>query len=241
MPFTLVSKTAVVTGAGRGIGRAIAEKLAEYGAAVMINDLDPGPASETEAAIKQAGGQAASLCGDVTDPAFPERMVAATLERFGGIDVLVNNAAILKEGFNPEDASVLDLPEQLALDTYRTNTLGPLLLMQVVIPGMQKRGYGRIVNMSSGAGQLAHMGSGFPAYRMSKAALNALTRLTAAELGPRPIKVNAMTPGWVRTEMGGPHATLSPQEAADTAIWLATLPDDGPTGGFFQDRKAIAW
>ena len=82
---------------------------------------------------------------------------------------------------------------------------------------------------------------GMYGYRMSKAALNALTRLTAAELGPRPIKVNAMHPGWVRTEMGGVHATRSPREGADTAVWLATLPEDGPTGGFFQDRKAIAW
>src|SRR2546421_5771122 len=92
VPFTLASRTALVTGAGRGIGRAIAEKLAEYGASVMINDLDAGPASETEAAIKQAGGQAASVCGDVTDPAFPERLVAATLERCGGIDIIANNA-----------------------------------------------------------------------------------------------------------------------------------------------------
>ena len=235
------ARVALVTGANRGIGLEIVRQLNGAGLLAVLGsrDLTKGKAAAVE--IAAGGAEPPVVALDVMDAGSVRAGVREVIERFGGIDVLVNNAAILREGFNPEDASVLDLPEQLALDTYRTNTLGPLLLMQAVIPGMQKRGYGRIVNMSSGAGQLAHMGSGFPAYRMSKAALNALTRLTAAELGPRPIKVNAMTPGWVRTAMGGPNATLSPQEAADTAIWLATLPDDGPTGGFFQDRKAIAW
>ena len=85
------------------------------------------------------------------------------------------------------------------------------------------------------------MGSGYPAYRMSKAALNALTRIAASELSGGDIKVNSMCPGWVRTDMGGPSADRSPEEGADTAVWLATLPDNGPTGGFFRDRKPIAW
>ena len=106
---------------------------------------------------------------------------------------------------------------------------------------MLEGGYGRVVNLSSGAGQLAEMGSGFPAYRMSKAALNALTRVTAAELGPSPIKVNAMCPGWVRTDLGGPNATRSVEQGAETAVWLATLPEAGPTGGFFRDKAPIAW
>jgi NAD(P)-dependent dehydrogenase (short-subunit alcohol dehydrogenase family) len=106
---------------------------------------------------------------------------------------------------------------------------------------MKSLGYGRIVNVSSGAGQLAEMGGGFPAYRMSKAALNALTRMTAAELGPADIKINAMCPGWVKTEMGGPNATRPVEKGAETAVWLATLPADGPTGGFFRDMKPIPW
>jgi NAD(P)-dependent dehydrogenase (short-subunit alcohol dehydrogenase family) len=114
-------------------------------------------------------------------------------------------------------------------------------MIQAVVPIMQKGGYGRVVNLSSGAGQLAEMGTGFPAYRMSKAALNALTRVTAAELGPAPIKVNAMCPGWVRTDMGGPNATRPVDTAAETAVWLATLPETGPTGGFFRDKAAIPW
>jgi NAD(P)-dependent dehydrogenase (short-subunit alcohol dehydrogenase family) len=235
------TRIALVTGANRGIGLEIVRQLTSAGlvAVLAARDLAKGQAAAAE--IATAGAEPPVVAIDVTDAASIRAGVGEVAQRFGRIDVLVNNAAILREGFNPEDASVLDLPADLALETYRTNTLGPLLLMQAVIPGMQKRGYGRIVNMSSAAGQLAHMGAGFPAYRMSKAALNALTRLTAAELGSRQIKVNAMNPGWVRTEMGGPHATRTPQEGAGTAVWLATLPEDGPTGGFFQDRKAIAW
>jgi NAD(P)-dependent dehydrogenase (short-subunit alcohol dehydrogenase family) len=106
---------------------------------------------------------------------------------------------------------------------------------------MREQRYGRIVNMSSGAGQLAEMGMGFPAYRMSKSALNALTRITAAELRDANIKVNAVCPGWVRTDMGGPNAQRSVEQGAETPVWLAALPDDGPTGGFFRDRKPIPW
>jgi NAD(P)-dependent dehydrogenase (short-subunit alcohol dehydrogenase family) len=127
------------------------------------------------------------------------------------------------------------------LATYTTNVMGPTRLIQAVMPAMRKAGYGRIVNLSSGAGQLSEMGMGFPAYRMSKAALNALTRVSARELAGDGVKVNAMCPGWVRTGMGGPNAPREPKEAADTAVWLATLPDNGPTGGFFRDRQPIAW
>ncbi len=167
--------------------------------------------------------------------------VARVVELFGRVDVLVNNAAILKEGFSPEDASVFDAAADVVLETFEVNTLGPLRLIQAVVPHMKRFGYGRIVNVSSGAGQLADMGGGFPAYRMSKAALNALTRITAAELGPGDIKINAMCPGWVRTDLGGPNATRTPAKGAETAVWLACLPADGPTGGFFRDMKPIAW
>jgi NAD(P)-dependent dehydrogenase (short-subunit alcohol dehydrogenase family) len=141
----------------------------------------------------------------------------------------------------PEDASVLDVTGDLIHLTFLTNTLGPLRLIQATVPGMRERGYGRIVNLSSGAGQLAEMGSGFPAYRLSKSALNAVTRMTAAELGANEIKVNSVCPGWVRTDLGGPNATRTVEHGAETAVWLATLPEDGPTGGFFRDMKPIPW
>ena len=125
--------------------------------------------------------------------------------------------------------------------TFSTNVIGPLALTQAAIPIMRRQGYGRIVNLSSGLGQLSDMGGSYAGYRMSKAALNALTRTVAAELGDAPIKINAMCPGWVRTEMGGPDAHRSVEEGAQTAVWLATLGADGPSGGFFRDREPIAW
>lgn len=122
-----------------------------------------------------------------------------------------------------------------------TNVYGPLRLCQEIVPHMKKRGYGRIVNMSSGMGQLTHMNGGCPSYRLSKAGLNALTRILSEELEGTNILVNCMCPGWVRTDMGGPNATRELPEGADTAVYLATLPEDGPTGGFFRDRKPFEW
>jgi NAD(P)-dependent dehydrogenase (short-subunit alcohol dehydrogenase family) len=167
--------------------------------------------------------------------------VAEVKRIYGRLDVLVNNAAILIDEPGGFKASLFDLKADTLRRTMETNLLGPIRLIQAAAPLMREQAYGRIVNISSSAGQLTDMGSGYPAYRMSKTALNALTRIAAAELGGGNVKVNAMCPGWVRTDMGGTSATRSPEEGADTAVWLATLPDDGPTGGFFRDRKPIAW
>jgi len=178
---------------------------------------------------------------DVDDARSVASAMAEVTRLFGRLDVLVNNAAVLIDGPGLPISNVLGIPEDIVARTYNTNTIGPLRLMQHAIPMMVERGHGRIVNLSSGAGQLAEMGGGYPAYRMSKSALNALTRVAAAETTAGNVKINAMCPGWVKTDMGGPNATRSIPEGADTAVWLATLPDDGPTGGFFRDRKPIAW
>jgi NAD(P)-dependent dehydrogenase (short-subunit alcohol dehydrogenase family) len=106
---------------------------------------------------------------------------------------------------------------------------------------MRRNGYGRVVNISSGMGQLSDMGGHSPSYRVSKTGLNALTRMLTAELGEENILVNSVCPGWVRTDMGGPNARRSVEQGAETPVWLATLPDDGPRGGFFRDRKPIPW
>ena len=234
-------RLAIVTGANRGIGLEIVRQLARRGLNVVLasRDLAKGEAAAARLALEDVEVPVVAI--DVTDGESVRAGVADVLSRFGRIDVLVNNAAILKEGFNPEDASVFEAPIDLVMLTFATNTVGPLRMIEAIVPGMHERGYGRVVNLSSGAGQLSGMGAGYPAYRMSKAALNALTRLTAAELGPGDIKINAMCPGWVRTDMGGPNATRTVEKGAETAVWLATLPADGPTGGFFRDRKPIPW
>ncbi len=125
--------------------------------------------------------------------------------------------------------------------TMETNVYGPYLLCQALVPLMKKNNYGRIVNISSGLGQLNDMGGGYPAYRMSKTAINVITRILAAELAGTNILVNSMCPGWVKTRMGGEGATRSVEEGADTAVWLSTLPDGGPTGKIFRDRKEVPW
>jgi NAD(P)-dependent dehydrogenase (short-subunit alcohol dehydrogenase family) len=152
--------------------------------------------------------------------------------------VLVNNAGVM---LDPRGSRVLDARPKTFRDTLEANMLGPLQLMQALVPLMKKHGYGRIVNVASGQGQLSDMGVGTPAYRVSKTALNALTRTFAAELHGTGILVNSMCPGWVKTDMGGPNAPRTVEQAADTAVWLATLPDDGPNGGFFRDRQPIPW
>jgi len=234
-------RLAIVTGANRGIGLEIVRQLARRGLNVVLASRDLAKGEAAAARLALEGVEVPVIAIDVTDGESVRAGVADVLSRFGRIDVLVNNAAILKEGFNPEDASVFEAPIDLVMLTFATNTVGPLRMIEAIVPGMHERGYGRVVNLSSGAGQLSDMGAGYPAYRMSKAALNALTRLTAAELGPGDIKINAMCPGWVRTDMGGPNATRTVEKGAETAVWLATLPAHGPTGGFFRDRKSIPW
>jgi NAD(P)-dependent dehydrogenase (short-subunit alcohol dehydrogenase family) len=235
------TRIALVTGGNRGIGLEIVKQLSRAGLMAVLGSRDVAKGREAAAKLASEGLEPPVVALDVNDEASIRAALEEVIGLFGRIDVLVNNAGILKEGQSPEASKVLELSPELALETYRTNTLGPMRMIQAVVPHMQKGGYGRVVNLSSGAGQLSDMRAGYPAYRMSKAALNALTRVTAAELGPSPIKVNAMCPGWVRTDMGGPNATRSVEQGAETAVWLATLPDTGPTGGFFRDKAPIAW
>jgi NAD(P)-dependent dehydrogenase (short-subunit alcohol dehydrogenase family) len=150
----------------------------------------------------------------------------------------VNNAGIL---IDKRSSSVMETTVETFRTTLETNFYGPLMITQALVPVMREHDYGRVVNLSSGLGQLEEMGDGTPAYRASKTALNALTRMFAAATQGEGILVNAMCPGWVRTDMGGKHATRGVAKGAETAIWLATLPKDGPSGGFFRDKKPIKW
>lgn len=231
-------KIAVVTGANRGLGLEISRQLAARGVHVVMTARDPEKGAAACERLRSESLSVEFLPLDVTDVKSIETLAETMGKKFSGIDILVNNAGILPEG---RGARALTLSPEVFRQAFETNTLGPLRLCQALVPLMKKRGGGRIVNVSSGLGQLAEMGAGTPAYRLSKTALNALTRILAAELAGDRIKVNAACPGWVRTDMGGPNASRSVEEGADTPVWLALLPEDGPTGGFFRDRRPIPW
>jgi NAD(P)-dependent dehydrogenase (short-subunit alcohol dehydrogenase family) len=234
----MADRVAVVTGANRGIGFAVARELARRGAHVVLAARDPDRGEAARATLAAEGLAVSSHQLDVRDPAQARSLAARLDAEHGRLDILVNNAGILPD---PKGTRVGTLDPAVLREALETNTIGALAVTQALLPLMRRRGYGRIVNLSSELAQLESMGAGTPAYRISKAALNALTRTLAAELSCTNIKVNALSPGWVRTGMGGPSAPRSPEEGADTAVWLALLPDDGPTGGFFRDRKPIPW
>jgi NAD(P)-dependent dehydrogenase (short-subunit alcohol dehydrogenase family) len=226
-------RIAVVTGGNRGIGLEICRQLAQAGMHVVLTARDE---AKGKAAAKKLGVESHQL--DVDSDESVKAFVRWIKDTHGRCDVLVNNAGVM---LDPRGSRVLDSKIETYRDTLETNLLGPLRMIQAIAPLMKNQGYGRIVNMSSGQGQLSDMGVGTPAYRVSKTALNALTRTTAADLHGTGILVNAMCPGWVRTDMGGSGAPRSVEQGADTALWLATLPEKGPTGGYFRDRKPIPW
>lgn len=241
VPGPQMNKTALVTGANRGIGFAIARQLAELGITVLAGVRNDASAASATAAFGKIGVNVQPVILDVANVAALPSALNDIEQRHAPIDVLVNNAAILIDGPGGFDASLFDMTDETFRLTWETNVLAPAAIIRTLLPGMIARGYGRVVNVSSLAGQLAGMGSGFPAYRISKTALNALTRIAAAEAGRGDVKVNACSPGWVRTGMGGPEASRLPEKGAETPVWLATLPSDGPTGGFFEDKKAVPW
>jgi NAD(P)-dependent dehydrogenase (short-subunit alcohol dehydrogenase family) len=226
-------RIAVVTGANRGIGLEICRQLAQAGMHVILTARDE---AKGKAAAKKLGVESHPL--DVDSDESVKAFLRWIKDTHGRCDVLINNAGVM---LDPRGSRVLDSKIETYRETLETNLLGPLRMIQAIAPLMKKQGYGRIVNMSSGQGQLSEMGVGTPAYRVSKTALNALTRTTAADLHGSGILVNAMCPGWVRTDMGGSGAPRSVEQGADTAIWLATLPAKGPSGGYFRDRKQIPW
>ena len=227
---------ALVSGSDRGIGREIARQLAELGHHVIVTARDRDAAAEAARALAEGGrlsAQGEQL--DVTDSASVERLAKRVRSEPGRLDALVNNAGVAGEwGTNVATAPLDD-----AHRTMETNLFGAWRLTQALLPLLRTSPGARIVNVSSGAGQLSDMNGGYPGYRVSKTALNAFTRILSNE--ERGILVNAMCPGWVRTDMGGAGAPRSVADGADTAVWLATLPDDGPTGGFFRNREPIPW
>jgi NAD(P)-dependent dehydrogenase (short-subunit alcohol dehydrogenase family) len=235
------ARVAVVTGGNRGIGFEVCRQLAGAGLCVLLGARDRGRAEQAARILEGEGLDVMAHPLDVTDAASISALEQYLHEQHGRVDVLVNNAGISIDQARGIQ-SILDRPVIDALrETRETNLVGPLRLCQALVPLMKQTGYGRVVNVSSQLGSLANMGTGYETYRITKTALNALTRILAAELRGTGILVNSACPGWVRTDMGGPSAPRTPAQGADTIVWLATLPDDGPTGGFFQDRKPVPW
>lgn len=232
-------RIAIVTGANRGLGLEIARRLAQADVFVVAGCRSEPKCAFAVDELRRGGAKhVAGYPLDVTDTKSARRFVEQVARRHGAPAILVNNAGVFPEA---SDAKVVDTPTSLWRETFETNLFGAVRMCREVVPLMKKPRYGRIVNVSSGLGQLHQMGEGSPAYRVSKAALNALTRTLAAEVAGSGILVNSMSPGWVRTDMGGPDAPRSVEEGADTAVWLCLLPSNGPTGQFFRDRQPIPW
>ena len=162
-------------------------------------------------------------------------------QRYGRVDVLINNAGIMIDGDDGHSTSICDADLERVEYTLRVNTLGPVRVINALLPLMRRVDDVRIVNVSSGMGQLSDMGGNFPGYRISKTALNAVTRIYAAELDSSRFHVNTLCPGWVRTDMGGSSADLSAEQGVDTAIWLATSDEARTSGGFYRERRPIDW
>jgi NAD(P)-dependent dehydrogenase (short-subunit alcohol dehydrogenase family) len=232
------SRIALVTGANRGIGFETTRQLLAKGFTVVLAGRDDAAVERAHGTLSQDERRnAITVRIDVTDRDSIAAAHGTLVQRVGAVDVLVNNAAVLIG----EQDTVLSIPPDAYRRTFETNLFGVVEVCRAFVPDMVRAGYGRVVNVSSGAGQLATMSTYAPAYSMSKAGLNAFTKILAQSCQGTGVLVNCVDPGWVRTDMGGPSAPRSPQQGADTIVWLATLPEGGPTGGFFRDRRAIDW
>lgn len=237
-------RVAIITGANRGMGLETCRQLAERGMTVLLTSRDSDKGEAAVSQLREEGLVASYHQLDVTVPASVEALGEFVTEQHGRLDVLVNNAGAMFEPADPADkdgASIFNTELEVIRQGMETNAYGALRCCTTLIPLMRKHDYGRIVNVSTGMGSLANMGGGWAGYRMSKAALNVVTRVLSEELKGTNIKVNSVCPGFVRTDLGGEGAPRSIEEGVDTTLWLATLRDEGPCGGFFRDCKAIDW
>jgi NAD(P)-dependent dehydrogenase (short-subunit alcohol dehydrogenase family) len=231
-----MTRVVLVTGANRGIGRELARQVAARGDTVVLTARDLGKAERAAAAMPGRDRVLARRL-DVTDPASVEEVAADLDRRYGRLDVLVNNAAIHYDTWQRATTAHL----RVVREALEVNLLGAWQASLVLLPLLRASGHGRIVNVSSEAGSLAGMGGGgAPAYNVSKAALNALTRMLAGDLRRDRVLVNAVCPGWVATDMGGPGGRPVAEGAA-SVLWAVDLPDDGPTGGFYRDGRPVPW
>jgi NAD(P)-dependent dehydrogenase (short-subunit alcohol dehydrogenase family) len=230
-------RIALVTGGNRGIGLEVCRQLAALRIKVILGSRDAarGVAAAGELVASGLAVEARQL--DVSSVKSVGECMNWVRRDVGRLDILVNNAGIMIEEGDADPMEEIEIIRE----TMQTNVYGPFLLSRLAIPVIKSRRYGRIVNLSSSMGSLTEMGAGYIAYRLSKAGINVVTRVIAAETEGMGILVNSVDPGWVQTAMGGRGATRSVEKGAETIVWLATAPDNGPTGAFFRDRKAMAW
>lgn len=230
------ARIALVTGANRGIGLEVCRQLAGDGFTVVLGSRDAAKGKQAAVPLVAEGLAIIPHALDVTNDASIEGARAFIDRDYGRLDVLVNNAAILYDSW--QHASSTDM--QVVREAFETNTIGAWRMAQAFLPLLRRGTSPRIVNVSSEAGSLTTMGDSSPAYSVSKAALNAVTRMLADELKRDRILVNAVCPGWVATDMGGTGGRPIPEGAA-SVLWAVRLPDDGPTGGFFRDGRPLPW
>ncbi len=226
-----MSKIILVTGGNRGIGLEICRQLSDFGHIVILGSRD---LSKGKQASKELSGNVYLLQLDVTSQRDIESSANYINSTMGKLDVLINNAGIFSSDRSATDTKINEFKIVMNINVY-----GPARLSQTFLPLLKKSDGPRIINISSGMGALSEMMGGYASYRLSKTALNGLTKMLAADLSGQ-VAVNAMCPGWVRTDMGGPTAPRSVEEGADTAVWLATEKEI-PTGKFFRDRTEIDW
>jgi NAD(P)-dependent dehydrogenase (short-subunit alcohol dehydrogenase family) len=230
-------KIVLITGANRGIGLETARQLGRRGWRVLIGSRDAEAGARVAGELRSSGARVEPLTIDVSDSAS----IRAAAEEFGRradrLDVLINNAGIYPD----RGVNILTVPRELLTQTFQTNTFGPVAVTQAFLPYLRPSGAGRVVNVSSGYGQLDGLSPDVPSYCLSKLALNGVTLMLAQALQSDGIAVNSMCPGWVRTDMGGPNASRSVEQGADTAVWLAAEASQNLTGRFFRDRKEIPW
>ncbi len=242
------NKIALVTGSNRGLGREACRWLALEGYPVILTSRDKAKGQKAADDLANNGLKIYYHQLDVNDMQSIQTMYKYIEDTFGRLDILINNAGVfLDTQYVANRETVRDLTSpfeakrNILLQTFEINTLGPFFMCQTFIPLMIKNGYGRIVNVSSSMGQLNTMESGWTAYRISKTALNAVTRIFAHEVTGKNILINSVHPGWVKTDMGGPSAPRSIEEGVETIVWAATLPDAGPNGQFLRDKQVIEW
>lgn len=232
------NKIALVTGANRGIGLETVRQLAQQGINVILSSRNKEKGQKAKDQLAKEGLEVSLLPLEVASRESINQLKETVLQQFGRLDILINNAGVYLD----EDQTILQIKPDTFETTLHTNLLGPFYLCQAFLPLMEENGYGRVVNVSSEYGTLRTLDSpDVASYKLSKNALNALTRLLASSVDSRKVKVNVADPGWVKTDMGGSSAPRTPQQAAEGIVWLACLSEDGPSGKFFYDKKATAW